>query len=116
MSVIHFLLVGAHRGIPNELMWQNSQAVPVDPHLLPEPDVAVQEFESFGGNLTLFSPFSCDPLQGRPDLVTQRETQFHGRYPDFGPFFYTVVNGDYSLFRDGLLYLIDITKQLETYL
>ena len=41
LSVTHFLFVGAHRGIPNELMRQNSQAVPVDPHLLPEPDVAV---------------------------------------------------------------------------
>ena len=42
-------LIDAHRGIPNELMRRNSQVVPVDPHLLPEPDVAIQEFESFGG-------------------------------------------------------------------
>ena len=81
-------LIGAHRGIPNELMRQNSQVVLVDPHLLPDPDVAVQEFESFGGNLTLFSPFGHDPLQERLDLVTQRETEFHRCYPDFGLFLY----------------------------
>ena len=116
MSSKTIFLTGAHCGIPNELMRRNSQVVPVDPHLLPDPDVAIQEFESFGGNLTLFSPFGRDPLQERLDLVTQRETEFHRHYPDFGPFFYTVVNGDYSLFRDGLLYLIDITQQLQTHL
>lgn len=94
-------------------MKRNNQAVQLDPLLLPNPDVAVQQFESFGGHLTLFSPFGHDPLQNRQDLVGQREAEFQSRHPDFGVFFYTVVNGDYSIFRDGLVTLIDISKCLE---
>ena len=95
-------------------MRRNNHAVPIDPRLLPERDDAIQQFESFGGHLTLFSPFGRDPLEGRMDLTNRREAEFQGRYPDFGSFFYTVVNSDYSLFRQGLMYLIDISKHLET--
>ena len=45
-------------------------------------------------------------------LIAQRESEFHRRYPDFGNFFHTVVNGDYSLFREGLLHLITISNRL----
>ena len=63
--------IGAHRGVPDELMRRNSLTVPIDPRLLPEPDDAVEQFESFGGNLTRFSPFGRDPLVGRPDLAAR---------------------------------------------
>lgn len=95
---------------------RNNNATLIDPRLLPERDDAVQHFESFGGHLTQFSPFGHDPLEDRADLVDQRETEFYGRYPDFGPFFYTVVNSDYLLFCQGLMALIDISKRLETQL
>ena len=65
-------------------MRRNSLTVPIDHRLLPEPDDAVQQYESFGGNLTLFSPFGRDPLEGSPDLASQREAEFHGLYADFG--------------------------------
>ena len=109
----YLIHVGANRGVPNELMRNNNAAL-IDPRLLPDRDDAVQRFESFGGHLTLFSPFGYDPLEDRPDLISQRETEFYRRYPDFGPFFYTVVNGDYLLFHQGLLFLIDISKCLES--
>ena len=54
--------VGIHRGIPNELMEKNNQAAQINPQLLPSPDVAVQQYESSGSHLTLFSPFGNDPL------------------------------------------------------
>ncbi len=46
----------------------------------------------------------------------EREEEFHRRYPDFSPFFRTVVNDDYSLFREGLLFLIDVSNRLESQL
>ena len=97
-------------------MQRNNQTVQVDARLVPEPSDAVQHFESFGGHLTLFSPFGEDPLADRDDLVSQREADFFARYPDFGPFFYSVVNGDYTLFRAGLLFLIQVSKGLEAQL
>ena len=45
-------------------------------------------------------------------MQQEREVQFYRQYPDFGPFFYNVVNGDYTLFREGLLFFLDINIQL----
>ena len=63
-------------------------------------------------DLTLFSAFGRDPLEDREDLIKARE-DFFRKYPDFGCFCYTVVNNDYSLFREGLLFFIDVSKRLE---
>ena len=115
-NILLCFFLGPHRGVPNELMRRNDQTVQVDPRMLPEPSDAVEQFESFGGHLTLFSPFGEDPLQDRDDLVSQREADFLTQYPDFGPFFYSVVNGDYTLFRSGLLFLIQVSKRLEAQL
>lgn len=97
-------------------MESNNGAVLIDPALLPEPEKAVEEYEATGGQLTIFNSFGEDPLRHDCDLVIQRETQFYQQYPDFTQFFYTVANGDHFLFREGLLFLIGISKQLETQL
>ncbi len=97
-------------------MQQNNQATQIDGRLLPEPDGALQSFESHGGHITVFSPFGQDPLMEQPDLSSQREARFFERYPDFGPFFHSVVNGDFSLFRAGLLYFIDVSRYFEAQL
>lgn len=112
--ILHAL--GNHRGVPNELMKGNNHTVPIAPQLIPDPDSAVQQYESLGGHLTIFSSFGQDPLRDRAHLVRQRESDFQRRYPDYRQFFHTVVNGDFSVFRDGLLYLIDISKHLESQL
>ena len=93
-------------------MHENKQSRPIDTSLLPESDAAVSHFHSLGGHLTLFSHFGEDPLREHTELVVQREAEFHEVYADFGPFFYKVVNGDFSLFRHGILFLIDISKRL----
>lgn len=108
--------VGPRRGVPNQLMQEHNQVMPIDDQLLPTPEDAVALMESLGSSLTLFSPFGSDSLAEREDLINLREATFFGRYPDFGPFFYSVVNGDYSLFREALLYLLDINRQLEQHL
>ena len=101
------------RGVPNQLMSKNNQAMAIDHQLLPDPLDAVTHMESLGSRLTLFSPFGIDPLSERQDLISQRESMFYTRFPEFGPFFYNAVNGNYSLFREGLLHLMDISLQLE---
>ena len=94
-------------------MQSNNQTMEIDGTLLPEADDALQLFEAHGGHITVFSPFGQDPLENRPDLNSKRESMFLEHYPDFGQFFHTVVNGDYTLFRAGLLCFINVSKQLE---
>lgn len=86
----------------------------VNSDMLPDVDSAVAEFESNGGQLTIFSSFGEDPLRLSPILVAQREEQFYRQHPkaSFANFFYTATNGDYSLFREGILSYITITKNL----
>ena len=93
-------------------MKKNNHAARIDTHMLPPTTDAVQEYESHGGHLTVFKAFGHDPLDERADLIGQRETQFQEQYPDFGPFFHAIVNGDNSVFRTGLLRLIEISTQL----
>ena len=102
--------------MPNDLMRKNDRAVRVEPRLVPEPRDAVQEFESLGGHLTLFSPFGEDPLKDRVDLISQRDAEYFAQYPDFGPIFHSLVNGDCNLFRSSLLLLIQVSKRLESQL
>ena len=95
-------------------MERNCQAVRIDSRHLPTPQEAVQMFEAHGRHLTLFSPFGQDPLAGNSQLIAEREDKFREKYPDFTTFFSTVVNGDNSLFRSGLLYFIQLSRQFET--
>lgn len=52
---------------------ENSCMAQVDSDMLPDVDSAVAEFESNGGQLTIFSSFGEDPLRLSPILVAQRE-------------------------------------------
>ena len=102
---------GPSRGIPLELM-KNSRTVKVDEHMLHEPDEAVTRFESCGSHLTLFSPFGEDPLKDNPQLANERERLFLEQFPDFSVFFHSVVNGDFDLFKQGLLCFVDVSFNL----
>lgn len=94
------------------MMRSNHRAAPVDGQLLSQSQDAIRAFEHAGGHLTLFSNFGIDPLEGRCNLIAGRERLFHERFPDFGPLFHTFINGDSSLFRDGLTYLIGVSVRL----
>lgn len=93
-------------------MTRNNQTVRVDPSVVPEPDAALQQFQSNSGHSSELSPYGQDPLEGHSHSA-QRESLFFERYPDFGAFLHSVVNGDYSLFHEGLLYFLDLSRQLE---
>lgn len=94
-------------------MMENNQAIQVDSRLLPDPDSAVEEYEALGGHLTTFNCFGEDPLINSPALVARRKAEFLNCFPDFSKIFHNVVNGDFYLFREGILFLIGISKQLE---
>ena len=87
-------------------MHRCNQVMPVDSSLVSDPKEAVQRFESHGGHLTLFSPFGQDPLKGRDDLMRANNEEIYEKYPDFARFFSSVANNDYTLFREGLLFLL----------
>ncbi|XP_019850818.1 PREDICTED: uncharacterized protein LOC109581282 [Amphimedon queenslandica] len=101
------------QGIPNERMLRATHVAPIDPNILPETEVAVQQMESLGSHLTRFSPFGQDPLEGHGHFCRQRDEQFEARFPNYDDFFHSVANSDFTLFRQGLLYTIEITRHLE---
>lgn len=115
-KLLIFCPLGAHRGIPNILMDSNNQVAKLNTTDIPSPNEALQEFQNHGGHITTFNTFGHDPLGQRPDLIREREERFFQQYPQFDDIFHTTVNGDDSLFRSGILYIIDISKQLETQL
>ena len=94
-------------------MNSNNRAAKVDPHLVPLPEDAVRQYEEAGGHLTHFSKFGEDPFASNACLIRQREEEFQKRYPSFDPFFSNLVNGNDSLFREGLLYFIRLTHTLQ---
>ena len=89
-------------------MHTHNQVMPVDPSLVSDPEEAVQWFESHGGHLTLFSPFGQDPLKDRDDLMRASDKDFYDKYPDFERFLSSVVNDDYNLFREGILFFTEV--------
>lgn len=94
---------------------QNSHVVPINPAILSQPADAVRQMEAAGSHYTYFSPFGQDPLKDRIDLF-QRQDMFSAQFPHFDDFFHTVVNGDFTVFRRGLLYIIDISSHLTSLL
>ena len=67
-------------------MTKNNQTVTIDPLLVPDSQLALQQFQSHGGHIMEFSSFGHDPLEGNLELF-RRESRFLERYSDFGPFF-----------------------------
>ena len=97
-------------------MLLNNQTKRLDLHLLPAVEEAVELYESHGGHLTLLSEFGEDPLSSRNDLLQLREARFFECYPSFDEIFHGVVNNDKTLFREGILHLIDVSMQLTAHL
>jgi len=100
------------RGTPNHLMALNNHTARIDPQLIPSPEEAVRQYQQAGGHITHFSEFGKDLLATHTTLSHQREAEFHQRYPNFELFSHKLVNDDDSVFRAGLLFLIQITQTL----
>lgn len=84
----------------------------MNPVVVPSLDEAVSDFHHTGGRLHLISEFGRDPLGGRRDLQQLRLEAFTERVPSFEPIYHQVVNNDSTLFKQSLLYFINITQRL----
>ena len=60
-------ILGECRGIPNVLMSNNNEVAQMNPLVIPSPDHALQPFQSYGGEITVFNAFGQDPLE--QDLI-----------------------------------------------
>jgi hypothetical protein len=102
--------VKAH--IPERAMKANNKAKKINPHLLPHPQSAVQQYRSNGGQITDPDQSIIDPLLNAPNKLDIRLQSFTKRYPSFEPIFHNVVNGNKAIFIDATKYFIDITYRL----
>lgn len=69
-------------------MSNNDQVAQLNPSVIPSPDDALQQFESCGGEITVFNAFGQDPLELRPDLITEQEELFHQQHSSFAEIFH----------------------------
>ena len=84
----------------------------IDQSLLWTPAEAVQRYRRCGGRITDPAGFGIDPLLGDTSKSEIRRQAFADRIPSFDVIFSSAVNGDGRPFREGLLFLCDITYRL----
>lgn len=95
-------------------MNSNNQVQPINPQFIQDPDEAQTSFEQLGGRITAFSPFGSDPLLNHPVLSQRRNSMFHQQYPNFNAFFSRAANGDFTLFKAGLIHFINSSKYFQS--
>ncbi len=100
------------RGIPNRRMMTDYRAAAIQPHLLPSTSQATQLFETNGGNLTYSSSFGNDPLANSAEKLQIRDCAFIEKYPSFEHIFHNLVNGNDSVFRNAIIFFVDVTSRL----
>ena len=93
-------------------MSQNNRVALVDPAVLPSVSEAYQHYTSLGGTLTEPHNFGVDPLQGNGHLQQVRHDLFKEKFSKFDPLFSSIVNGDCSPLKEGLIFYMEVTKRL----
>ena len=81
---------------------------------VPDPDTAVALYAASVGQITQFSAFYSDPLEGNVQLMSARREAFERDFGNGAELFARVVNGDYTHFQRAVLETINQTRQLET--
>ena len=103
---------GLPQGVPNQRVFIDDRVKRIDQSLLWTPAEAVQMYRRSGGRITDPTGFGVDPLLTDTTKCGIRQQAFEERFPSFEPIFSSLVNGDDRLFRDGLIFLCDITYRL----
>ena len=80
--------------------------------MLWSPAEALERYRQAGGRITDPTYFGTDPLMADNSKLEMREQAFRARFPSFEPVFHTLVNGNGSMFQEGLLFLCDVTYRL----
>ena len=83
-----------------------------NPDILPSVAEAVSAYYENEGHLSLPSTFGIDLLANHDTLQQERMARFHDHIPDFEVVFHSLVNGNPTLFRQGLQYFTDLTISL----
>ncbi len=94
-------------------MTLDNRAKNILPSLLPSVHEAVQLYREAGGGITNEHTFGIDPLSGNLEMQKIRQDSVLQHY-DFNPMFHQLVNGNDSLFKEALLYFVDVTYRLST--
>lgn len=96
------------------MMNQDNRAKKISDNILPTSEAAVHLYRTTTGSLTDPSQFGRDPLESDPSKQCIRENAFNGRFPSFETIFHNLVNSNCSLFKQALLFYIDVTRRLST--
>lgn len=103
---------GMPRGVPDILMQQNNKTKKIPPHMLPALDQATEAYRNNSGTLTDPAPYGCDPLEQDADKKRIRVQAFHDRFPSFEDILHNLVNGHSTVFKQALLFYMDVTHRL----
>ena len=68
--------------------------------------------QMYHGTLTREQTYGIDPLEKQSAKKDARETEFKKHFPSFDIMFQATANGNYALFKDAILYYIQLTKYL----
>ena len=98
--------------IPNDVMRTNNGITRLDLGNLPCSSQAVGMYQQDGGRITDETKFGEDPLQGDIAKASIRAQAFNEKYPSFDIIFHELVNSNPLLFKNALLFYIDVTFRL----
>ena len=84
-------------------------------HLLPSTSEAMHLYRVAGGSITDERGFGVDPLRGNMEKQQTRQKAFLQQF-NFEHIFHALVNGNYTLFKEALLFFSDITFRLSAVL
>ena len=99
--------------IPEMVMRNDNRATRITVPM-PQPQQAADEYRMNGGRIT--DPDTCstfkDPLLHDAAKVDIRLHAFLKRYPSFDTIFHNLVNGNKIMFKEALMFFIDINFRL----
>ena len=98
--------------VPNVMMLQDNRTKRLDPAFIPTVDDAVTNYRAQGGQLTDPDELGVDPISCDGNKSKIRQQTFSEKFPSFGIIFDNLVNGQPEMFREGLLFYLNITNRL----
>ena len=107
---------GSQGGIPNVLAQESSRVTPLGQGSIPSVDEAILAHENSGGHLTPESCYGLDPIEDYPGLQRLRERDFLHEFPHMNAVFENILHHDRSIFRQAILFFVDLTNTYVTLL
>ena len=102
---------GMNSHIPNDVMRTDNRIARLDLRNLPGASQAVSMYHQ-GRRISDETGFGTDPLQGDDAKASIRSQAFSERYPSYDAIFHELVNLNPMLFKNALIFFIDVTYRL----